>query len=270
MTNAATTINSETALDRSRVWFDTIEEILASAAKTFMGFPNAESIRYIVKNQEVVIVSRDGSYEKEGGDKINQADLNEAMNDGEPYDSFRKIEEDAVEFFKKTTYAEVKIAARVVDHESGEAKIDEWFATPSPSSKDHVNMSGVSAFATPHEIDEIDISDRPVIARRAYNDEPVYLPKVGDPATYSIGSDSYPRTVAEVSASGKTIFVTNDEARAKDGSDYYGKQDYKFYPNPRGGRTKFTLRKGGSYRESGSNCGYLHIGLRRKYSDPSF
>jgi len=261
-----TTISAETTLDRTRLWFDTIDTIRTSAEKNFKAFPNVESIRYILKNEKVVVVSRDGSIEDEGGQKNNQSDLNDGMNDGEPYESFRKAESDAVDYLNVTTYAEVFFDAK----NPGSGEVERWYATLSPSSKERVNVSGISMFAEPHAEDSVDMTDRPVIARRAWNDEPVYLPKVGDPATYSIGSDSYARTVVQVSPSGKTVFVTNDEARAKEGSDYYGKQDYRYYPNPRGGRTKFTLRQDGSYRESGSNYGFLNIGSRRHYSDPSF
>lgn len=68
------------------------------------------------------------------------------------------------------------------------------------------------------------------------------------PVTYHIGSDSYGGRVTGHSASLKTVHVRlnhrTDEVMT------------------------FTLRKGGVYREKGSDVGYLRIGEAVDYRDP--
>lgn len=117
--------------------------------------------------------------------------------------------------------------------------------------------------------EEINMTDRKVIATR-YNDEPVYMPQVDDPATYGIGSDSYGYTVVEVSKSGKTIHVRRDKTIPGEGHNYYGHQVWQYFSNPHAQIQKFTLRKCGTYRETGSCCGWMTVGARRHYSDPHF
>lgn len=64
------------------------------------------------------------------------------------------------------------------------------------------------------------------------------------PCTYHIGSDAYPRKIATLTKSKKSLTLTNGE--------------------------KFTLRKDGTFRGVGSNCGYLEFGVAYEYLDPYF
>jgi len=95
-------------------------------------------------------------------------------------------------------------------------------------------------------------------------------PRVGEGATYSIGSDSYAYTVSRVNASGKTIWLKKDRTRATKDSDYYSHQSYVFIPDPNAREEKATLRKDGYYRFVGSSCGSINIGSRHQHLDPSF
>lgn len=68
--------------------------------------------------------------------------------------------------------------------------------------------------------------------------KPLDLPKIGDGATYGVGSDSYPGTVIHVDRYGKTIVVTVQD-------DFHpwnketGQHDYS--PNPHGTENHFRL-----------------------------
>jgi hypothetical protein len=88
-------------------------------------------------------------------------------------------------------------------------------------------------------------------------------PKVGDGGTMCVGSDRYPFTIWKVSASGKTIWVTEDDGNKKDGfiprpprDGYYGK----------GARVRFVSNRPYYYK---NHC-YYHIGDKDFYWDPSF
>jgi hypothetical protein len=94
---------------------------------------------------------------------------------------------------------------------------------------------------------------------------------VGTPATMTLGSDAYPYTVVEFSASKKTLVLRADQYRAKrDGShDYYSNQSYDYRTNEQGQTIKATLRSDGRYRVSGGQQG-ITLGYRVHRSDPSF
>lgn len=83
-------------------------------------------------------------------------------------------------------------------------------------------------------------------------------PFAGMPATYCIGSDQYPATITRVSPSGATIWYRHD-----------GQRGGLFLPAERE-EHKATLRKDGTYRPAGRPCGYLSLGERSSYQDPSF
>lgn len=94
--------------------------------------------------------------------------------------------------------------------------------------------------------------------------------KVGDGVNYNIGSDVYPGTIVKVSATGKTVWVQDDDAAVTKPAEHYGDPvDYMFMPNPNGRVTKFTQRQDGIFRQVGGRWGALHKG-RRKYQDPHF
>lgn len=185
------------------------------------------------------------------------------------FKTFREAEESAIAFFNAEPAA-CEMELLIFNEETG--KTQTWFATP-PSNRDswikYVILRGFSINAEPIEVNQVDLEGRQVIGSR-WDDKPVYMPKVGDPATYGIGSDSYPYTIVSVSASGKTITARRDQSIAAEGHDYYGSQKYNYFANPNAQPEKFTLRKCGSFRPSGSSCGYLSVGHRRHYSDPHF
>jgi len=98
------------------------------------------------------------------------------------------------------------------------------------------------------------------------------VPVVGMPATVGIGSDSYPYTVTEVSASGKSITIQRNTYKAAADSNYYGQQKYE-YGELQGEPEVWTLRTDGRWRRKGTTKGsgyYLTLGVRRAYSDPHF
>lgn len=97
-------------------------------------------------------------------------------------------------------------------------------------------------------------------------------PKVGDGATYGIGSDCYACTVIGVSRNEKEVTVQFDEATPAEGYDYYRNQVYNFKRNPAGQVFTFTWRKRGVWVEKNraKACGYISFNGRRQYSDPSF
>ena len=75
------------------------------------------------------------------------------------------------------------------------------------------------------------------------------IPTVGMPATFTIGSDRYAGSIAEIKRKGRTIV-------------------FKFAHNNR--TEDFTLRGRGMYYSKGSKCGYLSLGAAEDYRDPSF
>jgi len=92
-------------------------------------------------------------------------------------------------------------------------------------------------------------------------------------ATVSIGSDSYPATVIEVSPDYKKVTIQMDSYKPAEGYEYYGNQVYEYSPNPNGLIEVWTLRNHGRYAKKGSKKGSgwcLTLGSRRAYSDPSF
>ena len=98
------------------------------------------------------------------------------------------------------------------------------------------------------------------------------LPVVDMGATYGIGSDRYAATVIEVSKNGKRVKIQFDESSPADGFDYYGNQVYTHERNPNGHIFEFSWRERGVWVEVGKAkaIGYLTLGHRDRYSDPSF
>lgn len=90
-------------------------------------------------------------------------------------------------------------------------------------------------------------------------------PVVGMGATYSIGSDMYPCTVIAVMRNGRTIRLSHDTIKGR------GKL---FVPNMNPVDEceviVATLRSDGRYMERGTNYGFIRLGKRRNYHDPSF
>lgn len=102
--------------------------------------------------------------------------------------------------------------------------------------------------------------------------------KVGDGVTWGVGSDRYAATVTRVSASGKTIWFTDDEYRAAEGHQYYGSQKYEYesvpemeYVDPMG-ETRSNVK---SARWNAKRNVFVYFGRavgsgRHAYQDPSF
>jgi hypothetical protein len=82
------------------------------------------------------------------------------------------------------------------------------------------------------------------------------------PATYGIGSDSYPCTVIAVERNGRTIRLSHDR-------EYRGIFVPNLEPKP-GDVIVATLRRDGSYRQMGNDYGFIRLGKRSSYRDPSF
>jgi len=98
------------------------------------------------------------------------------------------------------------------------------------------------------------------------------IPEVGMGVTYGYGSDRYPATIIEISKNGKQITIQDDTAVPGENFDYYGNQNYSITQNPNGSTRTYTFRKRGIWVQKGSAraIGFLTIGSRDKYSDPSF
>lgn len=98
-----------------------------------------------------------------------------------------------------------------------------------------------------------------------------YTPVVGDPATYSVGSDAYPATVVAVSKSGHRVTLQDDDWKVTSGTVQDGSATYSYTPNPRAATRVATRRADGKYRLAGwERGGFVGFGTRRMYRDPSF
>lgn len=120
---------------------------------------------------------------------------------------------------------------------------------------------------------------------------------VGQPATYGIGSDSYPLTVIEVKGEvGKRqVTLRSCNSTPTKNHDYYNNQKYLYTENPDGSlyyikeqhlvnryegseflneTPRETYKCCGINPETGrlnvQSCGRITIGVRSKYMDPSF
>lgn len=102
------------------------------------------------------------------------------------------------------------------------------------------------------------------------------VPEVGMGASFGAGSDSYPATIVEVSASGKTLWITQDEVivTGEWAQGEYEAATYSTLPNMDGARTCYTLRSNGRWIVKGQPmkawyCA-LSIGRRSYRQDPHF
>jgi len=95
--------------------------------------------------------------------------------------------------------------------------------------------------------------------------------KVGQGATYGIGSDRYPYTVVEV-ASPTRVVVQADNYRRTDKNGFSENQTYEFTPNPNACRIVVTRRKNGRWHRQGESTksGAFSFQGRHAYQDPSF
>ena len=97
------------------------------------------------------------------------------------------------------------------------------------------------------------------------------IPKVGDKCTMHLFSDANPCQVIRVSASGKTMWIKENETehdKSKEGG--MGHQNWLIHENKFiGDEMRITKRKDGQWRESGSNC-YVALSQWKKYYDWEF
>jgi hypothetical protein len=95
--------------------------------------------------------------------------------------------------------------------------------------------------------------------------------KVGQGATYGIGSDRYPHTVIEV-VNETRVVVQADNYRRIDNNGFSEDQTYEYAPNPLACRIIVTRRKDGAWRKQGDNSGsgVFSFHGRNAYQDPSF
>lgn len=93
-------------------------------------------------------------------------------------------------------------------------------------------------------------------------------PVVGMGATVMFYSDRTAATVTKVSTSGKTCWLTEDNAERVDTNGMSEAQSYRFTPNPDGRVWRASLRKNGTWKTS-NNDG-VALGRRDAYHDYSF
>lgn len=94
-------------------------------------------------------------------------------------------------------------------------------------------------------------------------------PEIGMGVTWAVGSDRYPGTIIDISASGHRIVFQEDIATRTDSNGMSESQSYTFQQNPLGEIHTASLRKDGRWRLTGGKMP-LFIGNRDKYYDFSF
>lgn len=98
-------------------------------------------------------------------------------------------------------------------------------------------------------------------------------PEVGMGATILMWSDRQAATIIEVSKSGKSILVREDNAKRVDNNGMSDAQTYEYSANVNGRVTEFTLRRNGRWvRKGESQKGgqRVAIGYRDHHYDYSF
>lgn len=99
-------------------------------------------------------------------------------------------------------------------------------------------------------------------------------PQVGDGATILSYTDRAAATVVWVSADGKTVKITRDDAKRIDHNGMSESQEYEYTSNMNvDDSTTYTLRKNGTWVVKGSgykNGRKILIGYRETYHDYSF
>lgn len=91
---------------------------------------------------------------------------------------------------------------------------------------------------------------------------------IGAAATVCIGSDSYPYTVIDITPSGKTVTVQEDDHNYMSGDSSIGTAEYKYTQNPNGRIMKFRYSK--KYKRWKNTSYRVYFGHRRFYQDPHF
>ena len=91
---------------------------------------------------------------------------------------------------------------------------------------------------------------------------------VGTHGSYSVGSDTYPCTVVEVSKSGHRVVIETDETTKW--TAFPDSRGVEFARREGGRRMVFTRRADGHYRMAGANFGGLSLSGWYSHQDPSF
>jgi hypothetical protein len=94
-------------------------------------------------------------------------------------------------------------------------------------------------------------------------------PEIGMGITWSVGSDRYPGTIIDISASGKKITFQEDIAIRTDANGMSECQSYVFQTDPQGEIRTASFRKDNSWRITGTKTS-VFLGKRDKYYDFSF
>lgn len=107
----------------------------------------------------------------------------------------------------------------------------------------------------------------------AANAADAITPVVGMGATILWWTDRQAGTIIEVSSSGKSITVQEDNAKRTDDLGMSDCQTYEYTPNTDGSTTVFTLRSNGRFVRKGESMKggqRVSIGVRAQYHDFSF
>ena len=91
------------------------------------------------------------------------------------------------------------------------------------------------------------------------------VPTVGAPGTWSPLTDQHACTV--IRATTHTVWVQDDKFVLVAGSTEDGSAQYRYERDPKGAVRRFTRRHNGTWR---GTAGWLVLGWRREYRDPSF
>jgi hypothetical protein len=94
-------------------------------------------------------------------------------------------------------------------------------------------------------------------------------PEIGMGITISVGSDRYPGTIIDISASGKTITFQKDSYKRIDSNGMSEDQEYEYSPNPNGEIEQASLRKNGRFMLIHTKIP-IYVGEREHYYDFSF
>ena len=94
-------------------------------------------------------------------------------------------------------------------------------------------------------------------------------PKVGNGVYYCVGTDRHPATIIEISPSGKTITIQDDDYKRVDGRGLSEWQEYEFTPNPNGSThtCRWNAKRKGWVTQGGRF--YVSLTGRNAYRDPS-
>jgi hypothetical protein len=98
------------------------------------------------------------------------------------------------------------------------------------------------------------------------------LPKLGDPVTYSAGSDRYPATVIYISPTGHEVWIQSDDSRCISGNSHNSEQqEWEYTQNPNGGilKCRWSLKRH-RWMSDGARGVPVAFGHRERYNDPCF